>query len=181
MGMEAWSVYAVSYGTRFALSLMRNHPEGLRSVVLDSVYPPGITDPLGFAPAAFFANLNAVLDACALDAPCRRIYREPDASFEAAIQRLRAAPLSLPEQAGSVVGPAALVETLFRLMYSSRTVGLIPEVVQGFAQYSAADLAQSLDEFIGETTAEEDPVQAVVEGAFLAIRCNDDAPTDPGW
>jgi pimeloyl-ACP methyl ester carboxylesterase len=42
LGLEAWSVYAVSYGTRFALSLMKNHPAGLRSVVLDSTYPPGI-------------------------------------------------------------------------------------------------------------------------------------------
>ena len=82
MGIEAWSIYAVSYGTRFALSLMRSHPDGLRTVVLDSVYPPAITDPLGFAPVAFFANLNAVLDACALDAQCRRIYRELDASLE---------------------------------------------------------------------------------------------------
>jgi pimeloyl-ACP methyl ester carboxylesterase len=182
MGIDAWSIYAVSYGTRFALSLMRSHPDGLRTVVLDSVYPPGITDPLGFAPAAFFANLNAVLDACALDTQCRRTYRELDGSFEAAIQRLRAAPLSLPDQPGSVVGASALVETLFRLMYSSQTIGLIPEVVHGFAQYPAPDLAQSLQEFFDETTAEEDQAQAVVEGAFLAIRCNDDhAVSDPGW
>ena len=182
MGIEAWSIYAVSYGTRFALSLMRSHPDGLRTIVLDSVYPPGITDPLGFAPAAFFANLNAVLDACALDAQCRRTYRELDGSFEAAIERVRGAPLSLPDQAGSVVGPFALVETLFRLMYSSQTIGLIPEVVHGFAQYSAPDLAQSLQEFSEETTADEDRAQEVAEGAFLAIRCNDDHPlTDPGW
>jgi pimeloyl-ACP methyl ester carboxylesterase len=182
LGIEGWSLYAVSYGTRFALSLMKDHPAGLRSVVLDSVYPPGIPDPLRFAPAAFFANLNAVLDACALDAACRRIYRELDGSFEAAIQRLRAAPLSLPDQASSVVGPSALVETLFRLMYSSQTIGLVPEVVHGFAQYSAPDLAQSLNEFFDETTADDGDAQTVVEGAFLAIRCNDDhALTNPGW
>ena len=45
--IPAWSVYGVSYGTRFALTLMRDHPEGIKSVILDSVYPPVRTDPDG--------------------------------------------------------------------------------------------------------------------------------------
>ena len=41
LGVAAWNLYSVSYGTRLALVLIREDPEGLRSVILDSAYPPG--------------------------------------------------------------------------------------------------------------------------------------------
>ncbi len=40
LGIKALNVYGSSYGTRIALILMRDHPEGLRSVILESVLPP---------------------------------------------------------------------------------------------------------------------------------------------
>ena len=36
LGIEEWNVYGVSYGTYVALELLRNQPEGIRAVVLDS-------------------------------------------------------------------------------------------------------------------------------------------------
>jgi pimeloyl-ACP methyl ester carboxylesterase len=43
LGYDAYNLYGISYGTRLALEVMRSHPEsGLRSVVLDSTYPPEI-------------------------------------------------------------------------------------------------------------------------------------------
>src|SRR5579875_1167046 len=41
LGYPSLNLYAVSYGTRLALTVMRTHPQGIRSVVLDSVEPPG--------------------------------------------------------------------------------------------------------------------------------------------
>ena len=38
--IDEWNLYGVSYGTRLALTVMRDQPEGVRAVVLDSVYPP---------------------------------------------------------------------------------------------------------------------------------------------
>ncbi len=35
----------VSYGTRLALTVMRDYPEGIRSMILDSVYPPQRSTP----------------------------------------------------------------------------------------------------------------------------------------
>ena len=42
LGYETYNLYGISYGTRLALVLMRDHPEGIRSVVLDSTFPPEI-------------------------------------------------------------------------------------------------------------------------------------------
>jgi pimeloyl-ACP methyl ester carboxylesterase len=33
-------VHGVSYGTNLALQLLRDHPEGIRAMVLDGVVPP---------------------------------------------------------------------------------------------------------------------------------------------
>ena len=40
LGYEQWNLVGVSYGSRLALTMMRDHPQYLRSVILDSVYPP---------------------------------------------------------------------------------------------------------------------------------------------
>ena len=43
LGYPIYNVYGISYGTRLALVMMRDHPDaGMRSVVLDSSFPPEI-------------------------------------------------------------------------------------------------------------------------------------------
>ncbi len=42
MGIKQWNLAGISYGTRLALTTMHDHPEGIRAVILDSVYPPEV-------------------------------------------------------------------------------------------------------------------------------------------
>jgi pimeloyl-ACP methyl ester carboxylesterase len=42
LGIREWNDYGVSYGSDLALQLLRDHPDGIRSVVADSVVPPQI-------------------------------------------------------------------------------------------------------------------------------------------
>ena len=39
LGYDRWNIYGISYGTRLALTAMRDTPEHIRSVVLDSTLP----------------------------------------------------------------------------------------------------------------------------------------------
>ncbi|TIO51610.1 MAG: alpha/beta hydrolase [Mesorhizobium sp.] len=39
LGIEKWVLYGVSYGTRLALEVMNQHPEGISASILDSVVP----------------------------------------------------------------------------------------------------------------------------------------------
>src|SRR5690606_39226772 len=39
LGYEQFNLYGISYGTRLAKTIMRDCPEGVRSVILDSSYP----------------------------------------------------------------------------------------------------------------------------------------------
>ena len=40
MGIDEWNIYGISYGSDLALQTLRDHPTGIRSLVLDAVLPP---------------------------------------------------------------------------------------------------------------------------------------------
>ncbi|CAN5435667.1 hypothetical protein BH09CHL1_BH09CHL1_19960 [soil metagenome] len=42
LGYDEVNLYGISYGTRLAMAAMRDHPDQIRSIVLDSSYPPQI-------------------------------------------------------------------------------------------------------------------------------------------
>ncbi|MCA9904902.1 MAG: alpha/beta fold hydrolase, partial [Anaerolineae bacterium] len=39
LGYDEWNLYGISYGTRLAQTIVRDYPQGIRSVILDSAYP----------------------------------------------------------------------------------------------------------------------------------------------
>jgi len=91
LGIDEWNVYGVSYGSRLALSYLRDHPEGIRSVVLDSVSPPNvnIAEDWWTAPASSFRSIFA---ACAAQPSCAAAYPDLEADFFATVNRLAATP-----------------------------------------------------------------------------------------
>lgn len=71
LGITQWDVYGYSYGTDLALSLMRDHPEGIRTAVIDSVVPPdavGLTWTWGSART----GITAIFNQCQAQPACRR-------------------------------------------------------------------------------------------------------------
>ncbi len=69
LGYEEWNLFGVSYGTKLGLESMRQHPEGIRSVVLDSVYPPEV-DSVAENPETFIESYERVAQACQDEPAC---------------------------------------------------------------------------------------------------------------
>jgi len=92
LGYADWNLYGISYGTQLALEVMRSAPEGTRSVVIDSVFPPDVrgydenVKPLQ-------ESLQAVLDQCAADAACAKSYPDLPATLDRVAAKLQAAPI----------------------------------------------------------------------------------------
>ena len=42
LGYPAWDLFGISYGTRLALTVLRDYPDSVRSIVIDSVLPPQV-------------------------------------------------------------------------------------------------------------------------------------------
>jgi len=84
LGFRRWNLYGESYGTRLMLAVLRDYPEGVRSVVLDSALPPDEPYEAGAA-ANLVRSLEAVLRDCEAQAPCRAAYPDLRRRFTEAV------------------------------------------------------------------------------------------------
>lgn len=92
LGYTSYNVYGISAGTRVALTIVRDVPEGVRSVVLDS--PPAIAGPIVFAKDAEY-GFKALFAACAADAKCAQAYPDLEQTMIDTVAKLDANPVSV--------------------------------------------------------------------------------------
>lgn len=94
LGIDQWNVYGVSYGTDLAQQLLRNHPKGIRSMVLDSVVAPhvNIVDHWWDAPAS---GLAAIFVACANQPACAAAYPKLPTVFVDTVNALSRNPIEV--------------------------------------------------------------------------------------
>jgi pimeloyl-ACP methyl ester carboxylesterase len=93
LGYERWNIFGVSYGSRLALTAMRDTPEHIRSVVLDSTSPVTGND-ANFA-ADIEYGLNRLFAGCAADPACDAAYSNLEETFYALVHQLNDAPVAL--------------------------------------------------------------------------------------
>jgi pimeloyl-ACP methyl ester carboxylesterase len=73
LGYEKWNLYGVSYSARLMLEVMRDYPDGIRSVVIESVLPLSVNyDEVGVD--AVVRALKVLFTNCAADAECSKTY-----------------------------------------------------------------------------------------------------------
>ena len=118
LNVRQWNVYGYSYGTDLALSLMRDHPEGIRTVTLDSVVPPDIVS-LPWTWSSFYEGVTTIFGDCQAQPTCARKYPNLMARLEKIVQRLEAHPIVrqvVPPQGGSaakvVLDGGAIVDAI---------------------------------------------------------------------
>ena len=94
LGYSQWNLYGVSYSARLMLNVMRDHPNGIRSVVLESVLPTSVNyDEVGVDGAVrsldlFFAN-------CEAEATCSKAYPNLQQSFYDLVSGANREPIEL--------------------------------------------------------------------------------------
>lgn len=94
LGYSQWNLYGVSYSARLMLNVMRGHPEGIRSVVLESVLPPSVNyDEVGVDGAA--RALDLFFEHCAADPGCASAYPDLEKLFYDFVKQANRTPLVL--------------------------------------------------------------------------------------
>jgi pimeloyl-ACP methyl ester carboxylesterase len=92
--IEALNIYAFSYGTIPAQLLLRDYPEGIRAVVLDS--PVALeADFLAESPRQTAAAFQTLFAACNQDLACRVAYPDLETQLTAVVQQLNEEPITL--------------------------------------------------------------------------------------
>ncbi|MBO9322039.1 MAG: alpha/beta fold hydrolase, partial [Roseiflexus sp.] len=79
LGYEQWNLLGSSYGTRLALTAMREYPQGIRSVVLDSTRPLQINE--SQTPADAERAFQTLFRGCAADPTCNAAYPDLERVF----------------------------------------------------------------------------------------------------
>ena len=124
---DEWNLYGVSYGTRLALTVMRDQPAGVRSVILDSVYPP-VVDAYEEEPVNAYRSFRVLFDQCAADAACNGAFPNLEQRFYALVDRLDSDPLYVASEDLDLDG-ATLVDTMFEFFYDTTSIPYLPLLI----------------------------------------------------
>jgi Tol biopolymer transport system component/pimeloyl-ACP methyl ester carboxylesterase len=91
LGYDQVNYYGSSYGTLLGLLLMRDYPEGARSVVLDSVFPPEASYLNEYGLNAY-DTFRQLFDGCTADPQCHAQHPDLEATFLRVVDYLNANP-----------------------------------------------------------------------------------------
>lgn len=159
------NLYGVSYGARLALTIMRDHPEGIRSAVLDSAYPPNVE---GFAqwPMNMQRAFNQLFADCWADENCHKAYPNLEADFYAMLQNLSKKPYSLG--GNDKITALDYADALFTAMYDIETISDLPLTIS-IATKGSLDISYLILQDIWND-------DYFAEGTFTSFNCYEEAP-----
>ena len=164
LGYEQANYYGNSYGSRLGLDLIRDYPAGVRSIILDSVYPPQ---------AGFYTESGANLErafeylfaACAADERCSAEYPDLRTTFYDTIDKLDAAPESVE---GLLVDGGIFMDAASFLLYSADGIGLVPQAI---ARAAAGDFRLLTGPISGAITSTD--ISWIM---FYSMQCREEVP-----
>lgn len=175
LGIASWNVLGISYGTRLGLEALRQTPDGIRSIILDSVLPVDA----GYwhdEPAVFEASLQRVFDQCAADPACREAFPTLEADTYDLFAQLEEEPIVVAMDDTTrfpdrriVVDGTVIAAGIFQGLYSHHFVPYLPLVVRELRAGNADLLAA-----IGETMVRAP--DAISRGMYYSVSCYEGAP-----
>lgn len=174
LGYEQVNLYGTSYGTRLALTVMRDHPEGVRSTVIDSIYPLEITN--FDAPLNYQRSLNLLFAGCAADPKCDAAYPDLEQVFYHLIEQLNASPISfntitLTGGLEAQVDGHTFASLIFQSLYSSEIIPSLPQSI-----YQVKDGNYQFLQVL--TSALLLQIDMISIGMNFAVQCNEEYPFD---
>jgi pimeloyl-ACP methyl ester carboxylesterase len=177
LGYEQINLYGASYGTRAALTYLRQDPGRVRAAVLDGVVPP--EQPLGLYVARDAQRaLDLIFARCAVEPACQAAFPDLPAEFSALADRLDAAPAPVALEHPLTGEPVtfdltndAFASTIRLLSYSPETVALLPLLIHTTHEQDDFRLLAAQSLIGGSQLAEE-----ISEGMSTAVLCSEDAP-----
>jgi pimeloyl-ACP methyl ester carboxylesterase len=171
LGYEKLNLYAVSYGTRLALTLMRDHPIAISSAVLDSAYPLQVNLYTALAPNADRA-FNVFFNRCAADANCNAAYPDLRLAFYGLVDQLNASPVFVSFSAGGAerivrLDGGLLIDVLFVGLYNPAVTASMPQMIFDIRRGEYAILSRRLALYFDTGSA---------LGMQMAVQCAEEMP-----
>ena len=172
LGYPTYNLFGISYGTRLALVMMRDHPDaGIRSVVLDSSFPPEIPGFEKFVTEAHEVVMQLFAD-CKVDPVCEGAYPGLKERFKTLLRNAEVTPIQGTD--GTEVTALDLVNVVTGISAYTESAAYIPLMIAELEQgntttYNAIisgsivgveDISEALDSMAAEEEAPAAPVAA---------------------
>ena len=167
LGIEEWDLLGISYGTRLALDVMRFHPDGIRSVILDSPFPPNADTPVDEV-LMTYELMESLFASCEADSYCREEYPDLEDVFLETVATLNENPLE-------DLNGDNLVTTISSAMQDTGAIPLIPYVIYEVhdGNYDALDEFQ-LDGYSRRPKYQDGADRSDSEGMYNSVMCHDE-------
>ncbi len=176
LGYEEYNLYGVSYGTLLAQHVMRFNPEGLRTVILDSVVPPGV-DWFVRAPQTQNRSYEELFAACAADTDCNEAYPNLREVLYETVDRLNAEPayVSLTDAETGLTHRALLdgdtvLSAVFQMMYSTDLLPMVPSIIYDARANRFDVLTRILSLLVFDRT--------MSYGMYYSVNCSEDGDVE---
>lgn len=174
LGIDEWNLYGLSYGTRLAVTIMRDHPEGIRSVILDSAYPVE-SNLLTETARNLDRSLNELWSGCAADSECAAAYPDLERRFFDVVDQLEASAVTLPVQdiaSGRTVNApfsgTDLIGNTFQALYSDAAIAVLPAMIDQLEQGQTEILSLLASNSLAN-------VSFTSLGMYLSVQCHEEA------
>ena len=171
--IDEWNLYGISYGTRLALTTMRDHPEGIRSVILDSTLPLQ-SNLYEEGPANAQRAFDTFFAGCDADADCAAAFPELETRFYALVDQFNAAPIDI-EVDNALTGESYpgklrgddMVGFVFQSLYSEEIIPILPDIIADAeaGEYTGLSRLASISFVNGDF---------VTAGMYLSVQCNEE-------
>ena len=157
----------ISYGTRLALITMRDHPQGIRSAILDSIFPPDADTP-GEEALAPLWSLDRLFTECAGDSYCSSEYPDLGSVFLDTVASLNDSP------DGDIYGDD-LVFAVTSALNNSQLIPIVPSVIYAVAEGDTSALAEiAADGGFSEKSYQSEGDRADSEGMYNSVICHEE-------
>lgn len=173
LNLREVDLLGASYGTRLGLAVLRDHPEVVRSAILDSVAPVQVDTGPGVARSTA-SGLRVLFEGCRADATCRERHGDLEAALGAAVRALDASPAWAAVGGRAVpVDGGALLGLVVSAQYYTEAIPELPAVIDAAAD---GDLGpyERLAGAIAEDTS--DLSAALSEGMMWSVECAENVP-----
>jgi len=175
LGYDEYNIIGVSYGTRLALTTMRDRPQNIRSVVLDSTLPPQVS-PITDTLRNFQRSVDQLLADCTASVACNTAYPNLEQVFYDLVVRANAQPLVV-----TIEGPDGPVDVsldgddilngAFIAFYSTEIIPILPFATSDIAAGNTGVLTQLAQAILFAFSD-------ISDGLATDIFCRDEAPFD---
>ncbi|WP_295803991.1 alpha/beta fold hydrolase [uncultured Microbulbifer sp.] len=155
LGIPQLNLYGVSYASRYALTIAREFPLSVRTMILNSAVFPNIVYTQQLTEdviAAYQRGLNY----CSEDSACKKQYPNLDQRLEALVQKLDETPLTVEtgnihpgEQYPFVLSGQRLLRVLFQALYNENFYRQLPKIIEQLENDDATLLKPSIVSFMG--------------------------------